>query len=167
MRSFPNRKWEKASSGRRPESTTRRERRKEGMSHVYEVSPNGAAVRVSMEAGSGQPRRGVLLHKGRVRHQGARRVQGGGHGRSARSRATLRDHARGYGWSRMSWRVKLLIVFVILWAMGTINQRLGADLDPASPIVSQPARECAEDEVLDPREMSCIHIEIIESGYYK
>lgn len=59
----------------------------------------------------------------------------------------------------MSWRGKLLIVFVVLWAMGTINERLGDDLDPVSKNPTQQERQCTEDELLDTRSMTCIHVE--------
>lgn len=69
----------------------------------------------------------------------------------------------------MSWRVKLAIGFVALWAMGTVNERLDSDRTfnpPPAPAGFQQERQCAEDELLDVRSMTCIHSEIIEMGYY-
>lgn len=62
----------------------------------------------------------------------------------------------------MSWRVKLLIVFVVLWAMGTIHERLDADRTfnpPPAPSGYQMERQCTEDESLDVRSMTCVHVE--------
>lgn len=65
-------------------------------------------------------------------------AQGRGRGRQERTGPTLSDHLRGYGWSRMSWRVKALVVVTVLWTMGTINQRLDHDRTfnpPSAPVI--------------------------------
>jgi hypothetical protein len=59
----------------------------------------------------------------------------------------------------MSWRVKLAVVFVVLWAMGTINQRLDQDRTFNPP--PAPGIRCTEDEYIDPRLGECIHIDAI------
>lgn len=142
-------------------------RKREDMTNGYEVTPDGEAQ--PMADGSADPWDGLDVQEDGHVYEGPRHFAAGGRtGRPSRPRATLRDHARGYGWKRMSWRVKALIVFLVLWAMGTINQRLDQDrtFQPAQP-PRQVERDCKEDEVLDISSMTCIHIEIIEGGYYK